>query len=393
VQTPPSTAKRSLAEPANATVEPCQRHGTATPTRSQEGVHEKPVGIVDGSTTPTGPSVGVALGWEAGAYERDRAALARDSAARPPLADSKARLLAMAAATEAAHAMESAGVAVALPPPVTRTTPAAADPPPKRRLPRAQWMKREAQRESLLERSSRPRRATQELPPTAAVFGALLVKHRVQVLAKHRPIMEQPAAAKRAYDRLRSNIHTKFKAAEFKRFCDEHGWTLADECARRRLNAIVVADELATFGCWNARHVRRRTRRGLATLQRASNGTAPKCSPVVRGVSQSYWAKSFAGPGHTPADDRSVHRKTVDRVWDDVAEMGLAQVIQVPAYAAEPWEIGDSGHAMNRYWLADQASPKPALMQVFTPKRAAAVEVILSEPWRGAVPTNATAPP
>jgi hypothetical protein len=77
----------------------------------------------------------MALGWQAGALERDRAALAAYAAEPPPLYVNprNTALAAIAAATEAAHAKESVAVDVACnSPPSTRTTAAAAEPPPLR---------------------------------------------------------------------------------------------------------------------------------------------------------------------------------------------------------------------------------------------------------------------
>jgi len=395
VQTPQSTAKRSVAGPANATVEPCQAHGTTTSTRSQEGFREKPVGIVDGSTTPTGPSVGVALGWEAGAYERDRAALARDSAAAPRLADSKARLLAMAAATEAAHAMESAGVAVALPPPVTRTTPAAADPPQKRRLPRSQWLKREHDREKLRARCVERPKPPRALPLTAAEYSPGREKFLIESKAKVRTLMH-PSAARRRADALRNHADTAYLWTAIKGELDAADWTLADEAACRVLTLFEFCREVARPVCWNSRHVRRRTRRGLATVGAvAGRGTAPNYSPAMRGVSQTFLATVIADLGDSPTDDRRVDRKTVSRAFAMLACAGVLQCVQVPAHAAEPFEIGESGHAMNRVWLADRASPKPALMRIHTATRptAADAETPAETPPESAPTPSATAPP
>lgn len=393
VQTPQSTAKRSVAGPASATVEPRQRDGTTTPTRFR-------VGVDDGTTIPTGPSVGVALGWSEGAYERDRAALAAYAAEPPPVYVNprNTALAAIAAATEAAHAKVSADVvAVACnSPPSTRTTSAAAEPPPPHRS-REQRLKSALAALQLEKRIARraAAKAAKRSIADDAVWGPNREKRIVEARAKQRPLMESVPKARERHRVLALDPTTAHFALAIKRICDEREWTYADQVARRLLTLIEFFREFARPQCWNAHRARAPLPRGLGKTSAVLERAKRKFSPCATAVAQPFLAGVIAGAGDGPNDDRSVCRKTVGRLTALLEDAGVIQCVQVPAHAAESYEVGKSGHAIYRYWLADKGSPKPALMGPWTAAGDLVDAVILESPWRGAtvVLPPATAPP
>jgi hypothetical protein len=400
VQTPQSTAHVSVAGPANATVEPSQEARTTTPTRDGVGVvgsqHDDPLALHES-----------AAGW----VEREREARARAGGARERegcpddprvyVSPRKAALEAIARKAEEAHAQEStdAEVSASFSPPITRTAsvdPAGEDPQkPFRFLSRKAWLAQELASEQLRARVERPRPA-RVLPLTAAEWGPGRDKIMIERRAKQRPLIESVSKARERHRELANDPATAHFAIAIKRVCNARGWTLADLAARRALTMLEFLRECARPQCWNARHVRR-PRRGLATLGTAVTASAAtrKYSPCVQAVAQPFLATVLAWPGHSSTDDRSVNRKTIGRVAQLLVAAGVLQCVQVPAHAAEPHEIGETGHAIYRYWLADRGSPKPALMRPFDADGELVGVEILSEPWRGAVATRppSTAPP
>jgi hypothetical protein len=334
--------------------------------------------------------------------ERDRAAQqareAREALVGGEAADKKAALAAMVARAQMTHEHVSAGVAcVQQPPPVARAAPAALDPSdPSRPLSYDSWLRRELASEQLRKRLERPRvHEKPPLPREAAEWGPLKEKRSIEARAKVRPLIEGVSAAKECYRALCLDPTTAHFAIAIKRICDAKGWTLADLAARRALALLEFLRLLARPHCWNARHVRR-PRRGLFSVGAVvASGAQRKYSPGVQAVAQPFLATVLAWPGHRPDDDRSVNRKTVGRVTALLDLAGVVQAIQVPAHAAESHELGDSGHAIHRYWLADRGSPKPALMAPFDAAGELVGVDILAAPWRGAVPAvpRSTAPP
>lgn len=413
VQTPQSSPHVSVAEPANATVEPCQRHETTTPTRHA-------VGVGDGTTTPTAHSVGVAgsqhddplalhesaAGWVAREREaRARAGGAREREGCPDdprvyVSPHRATLQAIARRAEEAHAQDAAaGVEVAAPfPPMTRTAPAAsAEPPPPPRS-RKDRIKRELAAIHLEERIARraaAKASTRVVLDDAAVWGPRREKRIVEARAKVRPIMEHVPKARDRYRLLALDPATAHFAIALKRICDEHGWTLADQCARRLLTLIEFMREFARPQCWNAHRARAPLARGLGSFGAVLAHAKRKYSLCATAVAQPFLAGVIASAGDGPTDDRSVHRKTVGRLTALLEDAGVIQAVQVPAHAAESYEVGKSGHAIYRYWLADKGSPKPALMRPWTVDGELVDAAILEAPWRGAVVAlpPATAPP
>lgn len=281
----------------------------------------------------------MALGWEAGAYERDRAALARDSAAAPRLADSKARLLAMAAAAEAAHAMESAGVAVALPPPVTRTTPAAADPPPPRTSRRAQREAAEARRAAADKRHRDRARERQVLRGALAAEGSWPLAVRVMatdVLAdpSGKSVLGYMAQLRRTHSGtpiwaiVRAALRPLDGDAGYRR-------TWRDPCAR----AIAVLG-FAQLMCSKPTKRRSQWRR------------------VVRGFNLANWAALLRSPWE--ADRRPSFSTLSHHYLPALRAAGFMYSQQLPAHEVEPWECGVdrdfTPRAYNRYWIVGLAA-------------------------------------
>jgi hypothetical protein len=333
--------------------------------------------------------------------ERDRAALAAYAAAEPPplyINPRKTALAAIAAATEAAHAKESADVvAVACnSPPSTRTTSAAAEPPPPHsREQRLKSALAALQLEKRIARRAAAKAATRSAIADDAVWGPKREKRIVEARAKQRPLMERVPKARERFVELTKDPTTAHFAIAIKKLCDEHEWTLADECARRLLTLVEFFREFARPQCWNAHRARAPLPRGLARTGSVLERAKRKFSPCATAVAQPFLAGVIAGAGDGPNDDRSVCRKTVGRLTALLEDAGVIQCVQVPAHAAESYEVGKSGHAIYRYWLADKGSPKPALMGPWTADGDLVDAVILEEPWRGAtvVLPPATAPP
>jgi hypothetical protein len=394
VQTNQSTDESSPARPANATVEARNVDVTTTQTLNS-------VGVDDGTTTPTLDARCVDDGWEPSALERDRRALAAYAAAPPVFTHPrKAQLEAIARATEQAHAETSAGVDVACnSPPSTRATPAAAEPsPPIERRSREHRLKSALaalQLEKRIARRAAAKAATRVALPDDAVWGPKREKRIIEARAKVRQLMERVPKARERYADLTKDPTTAHFAIALKKLCDEHEWTLADNVARRLLTLIEFFREFARPQCWNAHRARAPLPRGLGRTGAVLERSKRKFSPCVTAVAQPFLAGVIADAGDGPNDDRSVCRKTVGRLTQLLVDVGVLQCVQVPAAAAESYEVGTSGHAIYRYWLADKGSPKPALMGPWTADGALVDVAILDEPWRGAVVVRppATAPP
>ena len=308
-----------------------------------------------------------------------------------------AALAAIAAATEAAHASDTVGAAVALPPPAS-TAPTAAVPPPPPLRTRKQRLKSELaalQLEERIARRAAAKAATRVAMADDAVWGPRRDKRAIEDRARVRPLIERVPSARARFVELAKDPSTAHFAIGFKRICDSKGWTLADLAARRVLCAIEFMRAFARPACWNAHRARAPMPRGLGRTSAVLERSKRRFTPCVRAIAQPFLCSVLAGPGDGPHDDRRVHRKTVGRITRLLEQTGVLQAVQVPAHAAESYEIGDSGHAIYRYWLADKGSPKPALMGPWTADGELADVAILDEPWRGArvVQPPSTAPP
>ena len=338
--------------------------------------------------------------------EREREARARSEAqqqlfAMGPNARARQTIADLALRAQAADAIPSDscptdGVPDLLPVPLL--SPAVAPPAGSPRLPRREWLKRELAAEQLAARVDRRARAkvraSNNLPEGAAEWGPERERDLVQARAKVRArVIEGRVSDARAYyAELSKDPELCHFAIAVKKICDECGWTLADVAAQRSLAAIAFLLELARPQCWNARYARPPSR-GVSKLGRSF--ATRKYSPCVRAVSQQFLATVLAWRGHTDEDDRGVDRSTVRAHFDRLERHGVVQVVQVPQHAAEPHEIGTSGHVINRYWLASRGSPKPALLSCWTLDGALVDVDVLLAPWVGAKPAiaNANAPP
>jgi hypothetical protein len=307
-------------------------------------------------------------------------------------------LAAIAARTEAVHAQGSTvGAAVASAPPAARSAPTAADPPPPLRT-RKQRLKSALaalQLEERIARRAAAKAATRVALADDAVWGPKREKRLVEDRARVRPLIERVPSARARFVELAKDPTTAHFAIAIKRVCDEKGWTLADLAARRLLCLLEFHRAAARPQCWNAHRARAPLARGLGTFGNVLARAKRKFTPCVNAVAQPFLAGVLAGPGDGPHDDRSVCRKTVGRLTQLLVVAGVLQAVQVPAHAAESFEVGKSGHAIYRYWLADKGSPKPALMGPWNADGDLVDAAILEEPWRGAVVVlpPATAPP
>ena len=227
------------------------------------------------------------------------------------------------------------------------------------------------------------------------MWGPNREKRIVEARAKQRPLMESVPKARERHRVLALDPTTAHFALAIKRICDEREWTYADQVARRLLTLIEFFREFARPQCWNAHRARAPLPRGLGKTSAVLERAKRKFSPCATAVAQPFLAGVIAGAGDGPNDDRSVCRKTVGRLTALLEDAGVIQCVQVPAHAAESYEVGKSGHAIYRYWLADKGSPKPALMGPWTADGDLVDAVILESPWRGAtvVLPPATAPP
>lgn len=314
----------------------------------------------------------------------------------------------MAAAAMAAQdsSTESGATHARAAPPAVNAAPAASlsgssPEPTTSRLSREQWLKRELDAERLRKRAeARNKERIAKLANDVHVFGPRreesLLRARQSVRA--RTIEARPAALRRHLVELQSDARTAYLVVGIKRICDERGWSPVELCARRLLCLLLFLRELAIPHCWNARHVRPQRRRGSKRLAMPEKlgghfGTVRKFTPCARAVDQRKVLTSvLAGDGHTAEDDHSCNVKTVQRALRALEDVQLIQAVQVPPSAAEPWELGSSGYAFNRYYVATPGSPKPALMGWWSANDSDGAEV-LRRPWAGMRPTATEDPP
>jgi hypothetical protein len=235
------------------------------------------------------------------------------------------------------------------------------------RLSRREWLKREYEHEQHQHRieKHRQQRPAARSMPMAAEWSAERERKLVQERARVRPLIDGPVSRAREYWRqLCANPATSHLATGIKRVCDANGWTLADLSARRALVILEFLRGNAIPSCWNAKYTRAPAR-GMGKLGDALTRSGRKYAPCARAIAQPFLATVIAWPGDCAADSRPTCTKTVARLVTELELAGLIQAVQVPNYAAEPHEIGETGHVINRYWLADRGSPKPALMSVW----------------------------
>ena len=351
------------------------------------------------------------LAWLA--RERERSAeetkLREQAPSMGPRSRSQRTIAEFAARAQAASAIppivpadtarETAAIA-AVPP--LASQPAAVSAAPPHRLTRAQWHKRELDALRLQARIERRRKAKlehkRELHADAVEWGPERERKSIEARAKARKLIEGPVSGVRAwYMQLASHPSTAHFAIGIKKLCDLHEWTLADLAAQRSLTLLYFLLEMANMCCWNARYAARPRRRGGRLTGFAASLNGRKYSPCVRAVAQPFLCTVLAWRGHTTEDSRSVDRSTVSDHALRLEAVGLIDVVQVPQHAAEPHEIGDSGHVINRYWLADKGCPKPALLGLWTADGACIDADVLTAPWLGArvlpQPTVADSPP
>lgn len=124
-------------------------------------------------------------------------------------------------------------------------------------------------------------------------------------------------------------------------------WDHSDLCARRFIALAVCQYMLASHQLWG----------------RGPRGTL-RLAPCVRGFPRTLWCALLAAPhSRTPIAVETFSQTHGE--WSGYLPRGQAagvwDAVQVPAAVAEPWEIGASGHAINRYWLASSSLNKPAL--------------------------------
>lgn len=212
-----------------------------------------------------------------------------------------------------------------------------------------------------------------------------------------RRLIEGPVTNTRAYlETLAAHPDTRHFAVGLRKIFDAQGWSYVDLAARRTITVLHFFLEMALPYCWNARFVRPVPRRGGRATTFSGAYTVRKFSMCVRGVSREALSKVIAGQGHCTANDRSVDVSTVSFHTALLDEAKLIQRVQVPAHAAQSFEIGTSGHSINHYHLADPRFPKPALMGCWTVAGVLVDEHVLDVPWPECVePTQqqSTAPP
>ena len=124
-------------------------------------------------------------------------------------------------------------------------------------------------------------------------------------------------------------------------------WDLSDVTARKFVALVVFFYQSARLTPWS------RGRDGRMNL-----------GLCVRGIPRGALCAMLADP-HT---NRPISLATLSG-WSERwagylargAETLAFEAVQVPAAVASPWEVGPSGHAINRYWLASSRLNKPAL--------------------------------
>lgn len=221
---------------------------------------------------------------------------------------------------------------------------------------------------------------------------------RARAQTRARTIEARPAKVRELLRELQADPNTAYLVIGLKRILNARGWSPVELCSRRVLALLLFLRAIAIPHAWNARHVRPMVRRGSKRLSSPEKlggyfGTVRKYTPCARAVDQrTVLTALLAADGHCDDDDRSAHVKTVQRAVRMLEDVSLVQAVQVPPSAAEPWEIGESGWAFNRYYVATPGSPKPALMGVWTADDACGAEM-LAQPWTGIVPRAAADPP
>lgn len=128
-------------------------------------------------------------------------------------------------------------------------------------------------------------------------------------------------------------------------------WDHSDPCARKMIALVVVLYQLGRPMPWG------RSRDGRIML-----------GHCVRGFGRGAFCRLLADPHST----RPIAVETLSRYsdrWAGYIPRGFGsrvfQPVQVPAAAADRFEIGPTGYVMNRYWLLSPGSgqlQKPALM-------------------------------
>jgi len=276
----------------------------------------------------------------------------------------------------------------------------------RERLPREQWHARELARLREKRRYNggpdadrHPKRqaALERLKPTQEFWGAERTKAicRRRSTVRARVMDASSRELRQTFAQLSASARDKHFAIGLKRMARARGWALEDMCTKRRYAALEFLRESAVPHRWipkTARAYRRRLR-GLSSLEHTLDGMPmpgePGWTPCVRAIAQPFLAGVIAAPGR-----EDVHRRTVQRVVDDLVEFGLVQAVQVPCDEADAFEIGDSGWPTYRYYLAYADSPKPALMQCWGDDGEPVGLDVLAEPWLGAPqPTAASSPP
>jgi hypothetical protein len=100
------------------------------------------------------------------------------------------------------------------------------------------------------------------------------------------------------------------------------------------------------------------------TLYGRSQSGRARLGLCMRGVPRTLLCKLLADPFSPRPIALATLSGRTDR-WSGYISRGVEalvhDVVQVPAVVAEGWEIGRTGYAMNRYWLASSMANKPAL--------------------------------
>lgn len=345
--------------------------------------------------------------FEASAEWRARERATDPSPDKPAARTPRLTFEQMAARAMALHD-ESAGTDAAPPsaaaPPVAAaaSSPAASVPGSSGRLSREEWLKRELDAERLRKRTERASaERIAKLKDGVHVFGPRKQESllRARQTVRARTMEARPAQLRRHLVELQADPVTAYLVIGLKRICDARGWSPVDIAARRVFALLLFLRELAIPHAWNTRYVRPRARRGsrrLAAPEKLGGshfGTVSKFTPCARAIDQRrVLTEVLALEGHSAEDDRSSSVKTVQRALRTLESVSLIQSVQVPPSAAEPWELGESGYAFNRYYVATPGSPKPALMGVWTADDSFGADV-LARPWAGMRPRACDPPP
>lgn len=346
----------------------------------------------------------------------------RDMAAQAMARHDLAAACSPSSSTSTTNAHEPAA-SVTVPPPragleapaIAIAAPSSAPPTPRTRLPRERWLKQQLETERLQRRTREynARKRSIEAHKAATLPGSELEVWgpakterllRASAAVRARSIEARPAAVRAQLREQQANPATAHFVIGYKRICDALGWSPIDPWALRLWALILLLRELAIPHCWNAHAVRRPPRRGsrrMSQMERLSIGGGGigvrHYTPCVRALAQTAIAEVLAAAGHCDDDDRSCSTKTVQRALRLLEGVDLVQAVQVPAHAAESWELGrrdanGERWSFARYYLATPGSPKPALMGWWSAEDTCGREV-LARPWAGATPRPAEDPP